>query len=166
MSTIHSAFALVGLAGAGKWEPIHHQVLLALGFNTHLVIFSWQTCAGKTVGGSYESTAFQSSLHVQIQSDLWSFVMDWLTATGASVFCQHSVALVRFSRMMRQFKSLIHFRANSLSFSPCAAFFFPPCSNAERNPHRTVLQGLQWENQGAKGGHSSASQDPCEGTSL
>lgn len=38
MSPIHFAFALVGLAGAGKWELIHHRVSLALGTNMHSVI--------------------------------------------------------------------------------------------------------------------------------
>lgn len=39
-------------------------------------------------------------------------------------------------------------------------------SHAERNLHRAVLQGLQWENQGDEGGNPSPNQDPREGASL
>lgn len=57
---------------------------------------------------------------------------------------------------------LIHFKAILHHFSMFISLF----SHPERNPHRTVLQGLQWENQRAEGGHPSPDQDPREGASA
>lgn len=59
-------------------------------------------------------------------------------------------------------------RARDFSYILKGSYIIFPClfPHPERNPHRTVLQGLQWENQGAKGGNPSTNQDPCEGASV
>lgn len=98
-------------------------------------------------------------------------VSDWLTdsSTGICILaaqCDMSDAWLNF------FKSSYILKQSSTIFPclfPSLLHPLPPTTpttifpHPERNPHRAVLQGLQWENQGAEGRHPSADQDPREG---